>query len=398
MNTGATTRSQSGPAPTRVAVIGAGVVGLAVAWELLRSGCAVEVFDDSPATGATHAAAGMLAPLSEAAHGEGALLRVGLESLALWPRFAAALESAAGSRVGLRTHGTLVTAHDADDARELHRFASLLAAQGQHVEALGSAQARSLEPALSPRVVAALAVPGDHSVDNRLLTTALLTAVRRAGGRLHHGRAGLVVTAGRATGVRPVAGGTSVGADVVVLAAGSESAVVPGLPTQERPPVRPVKGQILRLHGSPGLIEHTVRARVGGQLVYLVPRDDGELVVGATSEEVGKDTRVTAGAVLDLLRRAAAVVPDVAELELVEAVARLRPATPDNAPVIGWSGLPGLLLATGHHRGGVLLAPATGRAVRELVAGRPVPGALNAFAPQRFQPPAASPHPTPQES
>ena len=383
---------------TRVTVVGAGVIGLSVAWELVNAGCEVDVFDDAPAMGASFAAAGMLAPVSETAAGEDDVLRFGLWSLSLWPDFAARLEEASGSAVGLRPTGTLVVAVDADDARELRRSTARLAAQGlaapgHGATALTTREARALEPALSPRLASAVSVAGDHSVDNRALTAALLGAVTNAGAHLHRERVGVVIAHGRAVGVRGLPAGVTRSADLVVVAAGVASATVEGIPAGCVPRVRPVKGQILRLKGEPGMLHHTVRARVGGQSVYLVPRADGGLVVGATSEDLGPDTRVTAGAVHDLLRRAIAVVPEVAEHELVEATARLRPATADNTPVVGATAVDGLLVATGHYRGGVLMAPATAAAMTDLVLGRPTSPLLEALSPLRFATTSQGAHP-----
>jgi glycine oxidase len=368
---------------TRVAVIGGGVVGLSVAWQLAASGCAVDLFDDRPGHGASHAAAGMLAPVSETGYGEEELLAVGLDGVAAWPVFAARLEAASGVAVGFRPSGSLLVGHDPDDARALRRHAELLTRHGLAVEQLTSRQARALEPALSPRTTSALLAPGDHSVDNRAVVRALRVAAGRAGVRERAHRVAVDVADGRAVGVR-APDGTRYPADVVVLAAGAWSPDVPGLPAGCVPPVRPIKGQILRLTGTAGLLTRTVRALVGGVPVYLVPRGSGEIVVGATSEDVGLDRRVTAGAVHDLLRAAIAVVPEVAELELAESLARFRPGTPDNAPLIGPGGVEGLLLATGHYRGGVLLAPVTAAAVVALVHGGEVPASVRPLSPRRF--------------
>ena len=272
-----------------------------------------------------------------------------------------------------------------------NRIADLLTRHGLKHHRLSSRQAHALEPALSPRARCALDIPGDTSVDNRMVVRALLTAADRAGVRFHRQRVGVVIADGRAVGVRRVDGGQSDlppasvhQADLVLLAAGAGSAQVPGLPDDPRSPVRPVKGQILRLGGSAGLLGRTVRATVHGAHVHLVPRSHDELVVGATSEEVGADLTVTAGAVHQLLRTAIEVVPEVAELDLVEALTRCRPGTPDNGPLIGPSSLPGLLVTTGHFRSGVLLAPATSDAIHRLVLDLPVPGVVEASAPQRF--------------
>ena len=375
----------------RVAVIGGGVIGLSIAWALAQDGCAVEVHDDQPGLGASHAAAGMLAPVCEAAYEEPELLALGLASVQAWPEFAARLTQASGVDVGLREEGSLWVGFDTDDAIGLGRVADLLTRHDLQHCRLSSREARALEPALSPRTSSALQVPGDHSVDNRQVVRALLAAAERAGVRIHRQRVGLVTVDGRAVGVRRVDVGDLNSAtapvheaDLVVLAAGDGSAHVPGLPDCARYPVRPVKGQILRLGGATGLLERTVRATVHGEKVYLVPRGNGELVVGATMEEVGADFTATAGAVHHLLRTAIEVVPEVAELELVEALARCRPGTPDNGPLIGYTPLPGLLVATGHGRGGVLLAPTTSDALHRLVSDLPMSGVIEPFAPQRF--------------
>jgi glycine oxidase len=382
------TSERTGP---RVAVIGGGVIGLSIAWTLARDGCAVEIHDDQPGLGASHAAAGMLAPISETSYEEPQLLAHGLASLQAWPEFADRLTRASGMDVGLRKEGSLLVGFDMDDSVGLARIADLLTHHDLQYHRLSSREAHALEPARSPRTRSALNIPSDISVDNRLVVRALLTAADRAGVRFHRQRVGVVIVDGRAVGVRRVEPGESDQtatpihqADLILLAAGAGSAHVPGLPDFARPAVRPVKGQILRLGGAAGLLGRTIRATVHGEHVYLVPRSHGELVVGATSEEVGADLTVTAGAVHQLLRTAIEVVPEVAELELVEALARCRPGTPDNGPMIGPSPLPGLLVATGHYRSGVLLAPATSDAVHRLVANLPLPGVVEAFAPQRF--------------
>jgi glycine oxidase len=379
---------------TRIGVIGGGVIGLSCAWTLAQAGCDVEVFDPHPGGGASHAAAGMLAPISEAAYGENDVLALGIESARQWPEFARRLEEASGSEVGLRATGTLLVAHDRDDAEELRRCARHLAGLGLTGELLSGRQTRAHEAALSPRTTSGLRIADDHSVDNRAVIRALIAACGRAGVRLHETNAQPTVHDGRATGVDTRAGSHHP-ADVVIVAAGHASGRLTAQATgrgETTPSVRPVKGQILRLHGEPGLLRHTIRGRVAGEPVYLVPRASGEIVVGATTEDVGENLRVTAQGVHDLLHAATAIVPELRELELIEALARLRPACPDNAPLIGFTP-DGLLLATGHYRGGVLLAPLTARAVADLVLGRPVEPAVDALI-QRVgsQRPPLAPH------
>lgn len=375
----------SAPGPT-VCVVGAGVIGLSIAWRLAESGCRVTLFDPSPGGGATHAAAGMLAPVSESGYGETEVLALGLESMRRWPEFAAHLEQVAKQSVGLRRNGTLLVAHNANDACELRRFGELAMRQGLAIELLTGRAARALEPALSPRTVAGLEVRGDHSVDNRALTRALLAATARAGVVLHRSRALPVVRDGDVVAVTRVDDGSHHPCDVVVVAAGADSSHLLGIPPGTVPPVRPVKGQILRLRGAAGLVSRTVRARVAGEQVYLVPRAGGELVVGATTEDIGPDIRITAGGVYDLLRAATTVVPEVRELELAEACARLRPSSTDNLPLIGATSVSGLIVATAHYRGGVLMAPATAAAVTDLVHDRACSQAAAACSPARFLP------------
>lgn len=365
---------------TDALVAGGGVIGLSVAWRAAQRGLRVTVVDDAPGTGASWAAAGMLAPVAEAAYGEEPLVALSLASLALYPAFAAELQEATGRDVGLRTAGTLLVGFDEDDVRALHRTHDFHVELGLDATRLTPRACRAVEPSLTPRVRGGVHVTGDHSVDGRALHAALLEAVRSAGVQLEAARVTEVVRDGdRATGLR-LEDGRTLSADAVVLALGAWSGRLPGAGDL---PVRPVKGQVLRLRGEV-LLEGTVRALVRGRAVYLVPYGDGGLVVGATVEEQGFDPRVTAGAVHDLLRDATEVVPGLTELELVETLARWRPGTPDNAPLLGPSGTAGLVLATGHYRNGVLLAPLTGDVVAAVLAGDEMPDVAAPFVAQRF--------------
>ena len=369
------------PGVRDVVVAGGGLIGLSIAWRAAQRGLSVTVVDDVPGAGASRAAAGMLAPVTEASYGEEALLRLCLASLERYPAFAAELEEAGGVPVGLRTAGTLVVGFDADDQRALDALLAFQQELGLTVERLTPREARRREPSLTPRLRAALQVAGDHSVDARAVHAGLLAAAGAAGVRLVRARvAGVRVEGGRATGVH-LDDGSTLAAGTVVLALGAHGGALPGAPAV---PVRPVKGQILRLAGAGGLLEETVRALVRGRHVYLVPYAGDRLVVGATVEDRGFDARVTAGGVHDLLRDAIEVVPGITELELVETLARWRPGTPDNAPVLGPSSVPGLVLATGHHRNGALLTPVTADLVAELLVTGELPELAAPFTLDRF--------------
>jgi len=367
-----------------VIVVGAGVIGLSVAFELADAGLRVTVVDPSPARGALWAAAGMLAPAAEYLFGEEALARANRASAEAWPAFAERLEAASGVSVALERKGTIVVAATPGDADALGELGAEAASLGLSVERLTPSEARDAEPALAPRLAGALWMPDDHHLDNRALAAALLEACRRRGVELVQSRvASVVVEASTAVGVELGQSGEQLSASHVVLAAGAHSGSVGGLPEEVVPPIRPVKGQIIRLRRSGREVapRHVVRAMVEGSRVYVVPRSSGEMVVGATMEEQGFDTRVTAGAVLDLLRHTWRVVPGIAEMELTETIARLRPGTPDNAPLVGQSALGGLVLACGHFRHGILLAPLTAAAVSATILGRALPSEMVPFQP-----------------
>jgi glycine oxidase len=371
-----------------LAVIGGGVIGLACAWRLAQDGAAVAVIDPAPGQGASYAAAGMLAPVTEIHSGEEAVLRLGLEAAERYPAFVAELEQSSGSAVGYRACGTLTVALDAGDSAVLDDVADLQRRLGLRVQALTGREGRRLEPLLAPGIRSAALVEGDHQVDGRCLTAALQVAAERAGAVVVRRSAAAVTTrADRVTGVR-LDDGTELATGAVVLAAGARCGDLDGVPGEALPPVRPVKGQVLRLRVPPAyrpFLSRTVRGTVRGFPVYLVPREDGELVVGATQEEQGYDETVTAGAVYQLLRDAHALVPALTELPLVESTARLRPGSPDNAPVVGPTALDGLVAATGHHRNGILLADVTARAVAALVRDGVLPPEMAPFAAHRFQ-------------
>jgi glycine oxidase len=373
-----------------VVIAGGGIIGTAIAWRAARAGLDAVLVDPGHGDAASAVAAGMLAPVSEALFGEGALLRVNLLAVQQFGAFAAELEEATGEQVGLRREGTLAIAYDPGDYAALMRLTAFRRSAGLQAEELDSRACRRLEGFLTPDVHGGVLFAGDWSVDNRRYAAALRTAAAAAGARIRLGQVTEVLIegsgGGQARGVR-LADGATIGAAQVVVAAGWQSGGIAGLPATLRTAVRPVKGQLLRLRhpaGMPPVISHTIRATVRGAEVYLVPRADGEVVVGATQEERGPDRTVTAGAVHDLLHDAMSVLPVTSELILAETCAGLRPGTPDNGPVVGGCEIGGLLLATGHYRNGILMSPVTADAIVACLTGQPPAAPWEPFTPARF--------------
>lgn len=369
-------------------VIGRGIVGSVAAWRAAEAGFRVTCLDPEPAGGATFAAAGMLAPVTEAEFGERELLPINLAAADAWPGFAAQVEERSGCGVGFTRCGVLMVAYDADDARQLARLRDLQRAWGLDVTDVSVAEARRNEPLLGPRISAACWVAGDHQVDPRRLANALdsiltahgATTVRRVATNLLTGEDGSVVGATDDAGIRHFA-------DLVVLAAGTCCTSLLAPFEDVAAPVRPVKGQVLRLDatGLPWLRgPRVVRGFVQQRSVYVVGRRGGEIVVGATSEELPDDRRPTAGGVFGLLRDSRALLPGLDEAAVVECTARARPATPDNVPILGPSARAGLVLATGHYRHGVLQAALTARAFDDLFAQRPLDPVWAPADPRRF--------------
>ncbi|MEV5051923.1 glycine oxidase ThiO [Arthrobacter sp. LAR12-1-1.1] len=388
-----------------VAVIGGGVIGHGIAFEASRAGRSVVLIDDAPGSGASWAAAGMLAPVSELHYQEEQLLELMLESSRLWPGFAAEVDAGAGmdagaggtesrAGTGYLTTPTLAVGADAADRRALADLREVQQACGLTVEPLTVREARSREPLLSPGISCAFDIPADHQVDPRLLIARLAGVLGTEGGSLIRRRAaGLLWQDGQVAGVR-LAGGGFVRAAETVVANGLGAAGLEELPAGLALPLRPVYGDILRLRVPPHLqplLTATVRGMVRGVPVYIVPRQDGTVVIGATQREDGPSNphAVSAGGIYQLLRDAQQLVPGVAELELLEATARARPGTPDNAPLLGrvarpgGGDVPGLIIATGFFRHGVLLTPAAAAVCRQLMDGTPDPRWAG-FRPDRF--------------
>jgi glycine oxidase len=405
-----------------VLIVGGGVIGTAIAWRTAREGRTVTLIDPDTDDKASLVAAGMLGPVSESVFGEQHLLNLNLHAVDRFPAFNAELEQATGMETGLRTEGTLAVAYDSDDLAALDRLTAFRHSIGLKAERLDAKQCRRLEPFLAPGTKGGVLASGDLSVDSRRYLAALRLAARQAGVRIVTGQVTEVspgpdgplvrlVTRGERDGIAhheiPEMSGlmpaaldaATLTARQVVISAGHAAGRIAGLPDQLRKAIRPVKGQILRLRhprNLPPVLTHTVRAIVGGHDVYLVPRADGELVVGATQEE-RDDRDVTAGAVHDLLRDAMTAVPAISELIFAEASAGLRPGTVDNGPILGPAALfgpvsstasagpGGVIIAAGHFRNGILLSAATADAVAAILSGADTDLAWAPFTPDRFR-------------
>ena len=372
-----------------VIIVGAGVIGLSIGWRLAQAGAAVTLFDKGGAGGgASHAAAGMLAACVEAEPGEQHLLALGRASQALWPSFDAELQEAAGATVGLRREGTLVAALTEDDRARLQHHLAFQRSLDLPLEWLSAVEVRTREPHLAPGILGAVWSPEDHQVDNRLLAAALRVAAVGAGATLHEQVAvdRVVHAGGHVDGV--MVAGSLHRADIVVLAAGAWSRDVEVAPPLARLPVRPVKGQMLalRMDCAAPLLRHVLRVPD----VYLVPRHDGRLIIGATVEEKGFNRDVTAGAHLALLEGAWRVLPAIEELPIDEAWVGFRPGSRDDAPILGAGPVDGLIYATGHYRNGILLTPITARVIADLVLHGWVDPLIRPLGVDRFRPRAAA--------
>jgi glycine oxidase len=403
-------------APADAVVVGGGVIGLSIAWTAAASGMAVTVVDPAPGRGASWAAAGMLAPVGEAHFGEEALTALNVQASREWPGFARALEEASGQSVEYLAQGTLLVAVDPSDQASTDDVLGFHLEHGLTARRLSARECRLEEPLLAPGIRGGAELADDHQVDNRRMVDALIAACRNlrvsfiedevvavesGGGRVHG------VTLGR---------GDRCGANAVVVAAGCRSGQLQGIPEAILPPVRPVKGLTLRLRGAGGgpSLRRALRGVVHGRNCYLVPRRDGTVVVGATVEEKGFDLTVQVGAVSDLLDDARRLIPTLEEFELIETTAGLRPGSPDNAPIVGTTGLPGVIMATGHYRNGILLAPVTAYEVTRILraggsgrssstCGHPyeteLAGIFAPFRPDRFAPSeVGGPQPKPVEA
>jgi glycine oxidase len=373
-----------------VVIVGGGVIGLVVGWRAAQRGLRVTLLErGEPGAGTSRVAAGMIAPIAEAAPREQALLALAIRSAHQYPSFVAELRDATGVDPGYLHCGTLFVARDADEAEALKREQAMRESLGLRVRRVPASEARRMEPALAPSLRAALEFADDRAIDPRRLTAALVAAFTNAGGWLRAGAEVAELLAGEdgVHGVR-LADGELIRAAQVVVAAGPWSAQLPGLPARARIPIRPVKGQLLRLRdpSGPGLLTRVLRMQPG----YLVPRGDGRYVLGASVEERGFDTTVTVGPVFELLRDTIELLPGLGELVIEELLAGIRPGTPDNKPLLGPGAVPGLHWATGHYRHGILLAPVTAEILADALTGQAPSELARECAPTRFGPVAVA--------
>ncbi|MFB6226959.1 MAG: glycine oxidase ThiO [bacterium] len=366
-----------------ILVVGGGCIGLGIAGELAEDHSVTLLEEANCGQGATRAAAGMLAPVMEAEYGETELLDLCLESHRRYPSFVESLEDDTGIDVGFRTEGTLGLAFDQPGVSDLERQVDYLNRMDLTVEELSPEACRELEPRISSYVSKAIRVSSEYQVDNRRLAEALKERAKLRNVDLHERTPAetIRVENGSVQSVSTPKGDFS--ADYYLLCAGAKTGKIDGLPESDRMPIRPVKGQALSVQLSdPPEVEHVLRS----QDVYCVPKDDGRLVVGATMEEEGYDTTVTAGAVLNLLHDAYEMVPFIYENELLETWAGLRPASRDSRPIIGPStSTDNLGFASGHYRNGILLTPVTVQSTKNWLENGDAPELLEPFLPSRFQ-------------
>jgi glycine oxidase len=363
-----------------VAIAGGGLIGGTIAFELARAGLHVALFDrQQPGEGSSWAAAGILSPAPENA-GMISTVQLGRASLQLYPEFVAAVEEISGQTVGYRARGTLEALFSTDAQEQLSTIIALHHGLGLKAEPVSAEDAREMEPALSPELEAAVFRPDDASVDNRALTKVVLTAAERSGVKTFAASSvqSIVKDGGRCAGL--LVDGEKVQSRWAVIAAGCCSAEIEG--AAHYAPVRPAKGQMIALRAEGFSIERVLWS----DHVYLVPRNDGRILAGATVEYVGFEKKVTLGGLQKILTAALQLAPALADAQVAETWAGLRPDAPDHLPIIGPTDLDGLLIATGHFRSGILLAPITAQLIREWISTQNVSQDWARFSPMRFGP------------
>ena len=367
----------------KVVIIGAGVAGLAIGWRLSQAGCEVEVLERGLAGRASSwAAAGMLAATAETLihnHSYSGLARAGRTA---WPEFASELEKASEIRLGYRQCGSLLIAQTLERSNDLQAMAQKLSALGEDLEWQSAEEARAREPLLGPSVKAALYARNDAQVDNRQLSAALARALVRSGGTLREqcDVCALDVKSGVISGVTTT--DQKISADKVVIAAGAWSSKIGGVDKGVLPPVRPAKGQMAAM-APPSGVGMPSSLIWGEKTVYLVPRI-GTLLIGATVEDVGYETSVTREAITELVARASQIIPSLSSWRIVESWAGLRPRTPDDSPVLGATSVPGLFVASGQYRNGILFAPLLADMICDLVLEKSPDPLFDEFSPMRF--------------
>jgi len=368
-----------------VLIVGAGSIGLAVAWRALGNGMSVTVVDPAPASKASHVAAGILPAGTAGLYDppQAQLLQLCLSSRTRWPSFVAELEDVSGLPAGYRRDGVLEVGYTEADVEMLHGLADFQDGLGMANQRLTAQECLEQEPSLSAEISGGVLNPDDGAVDPRTLNTAMLAAVQRLGGVLVTEAVAEVLLESRPVGVR-LTDGRVLRADQLVLAAGPWTSRLPGLPPGLVPEIKPEKGQVVRLRSDLPLLRRATRGFIGGHSILVVQRADGELAVGATHERQGYDTTATADGLWELLDQARRLVPGIGALTFVEASAGLRPGSPDGKPVLGPTGIEGVILATGHGRIGIQLTPATGDVLGELLVKGELPAVALPFSPLRF--------------
>jgi len=361
-----------------VVVVGGGIIGGSIAFEIARAQLRVLLLDrQQPGQEASWAAAGMLAPAPETPEAI-PLVPLGKAGLDLYSDFVATVEEVSGEKVGYRQAGTLHALFAADAERELSTLVALYHGLGLPTEAIYAEDAKRLEPALNPAASASALLPDEASVDNRALTAAVLAAAAKQGAKVRAGAGvtSLLLERNRCAGV--VAGGERVPAGCVVIAAGCDSGGIEAL--AHYAPTRPVRGQMVALRPRSLRLRRVLRSERG----YVVPRDDGRLIAGSTLENAGFEKGVTPTGLQQILGAALELVPALADATVVESWSGLRPDTPDHLPILGPTDIEGLVMATGHYRNGILLAPITAKLIREWITLRQTSSFLESFSPLRF--------------
>src|SRR2546423_1453150 len=361
-----------------VAIAGAGLIGGAIALELAEAGLRVAILErGEPGGEASWAGAGILPPAPES-RAMISMVPLAIASMALYPGFIARIEEISGTNVGFRPKGTLQALFGSNAREELSTLVALQHGLGLRAEPIRAEDARELEPALSEEVEAAALRPDEASVDNRVLTQAVLQAARKAGVEVFANSAVQAISrhGERCTGLTLREG--KVSAKWTVIAAGCFSASIAG--AEHFAPVRPAKGQMVALRAANVTIDRVLWS----ENIYLVPRNDGRILAGATVEYVGFEKEVTASAVEKILAAAIDLVPGLANARIEETWAGWRPDSPDHLPILGPADLDGLLIATGHFRSGILLSPITARLVREWITEQRVSVDWERFSPLRF--------------